>query len=266
MDSGVKFIPGLSPAGYAVALRKELKLIGRIEPFEIAKRLGVPVYNEDLDEIDGCLLKKADNKRILINKNILHLNRQRFTLAHELGHLQIKSHTEKMYRCSASDIQRYRGVKLIENEANDFASELLLPEADVQSIVRKRRLSMDLVKDISEDYGISLTATALKIIKVCPDRGAVVLSENGQIKWSFESKSFGYEVRKTKLHEYTYAYDYFNKSSLPDSPQRVLAYAWLGNARDRNQTLLEESIAIYSLGMVLTLIYTEDSEELEDEE
>jgi len=266
MDSGMKFIPGLSPAGYAAAFRKELKLTGRIDPFEIAKEIGVPVYNEDLDEIDGCLLKRAEAKRILINKNILHLNRQRFTLAHELGHLQIKNHAEEMYRCLASDIQRYRGVRQMENEANDFASELLLPEANIQSIVRKRRLSMDLVKNISEDYGISLTATALKIIKVCPDRGAVVLSENGRIKWSFESKSFGYEVRKTKLHEYTYAYNYFNEGSLPDSPQRVLAYAWLGNTRDRNQTLLEESIAIYSLGMVLTLIYTDDSEELEDDE
>jgi hypothetical protein len=70
----------------------------------------------------------------------------------------------------------------------------------------------------------------------CPDRGCVVLSENGRTKWSFESKTFGYEVKK------------------------------LVNVRDRNQTLLEESIAIYSLGMVLTLIYTEDLEELEDNE
>jgi len=94
-----------------VALRKELKLTGGIDPFEIAKQMGVLVYYEDLDEIDGCLLKKAENKRILINKNIPHLNRQRFTLAHELGHLQIKSHNEEMYRCWASDIQRYKGVK-----------------------------------------------------------------------------------------------------------------------------------------------------------
>lgn len=56
------------------------------------------------------------------------------------GHLQIKSHDEEMYRCWVSDIQRYRGVKLIENEANDFASELLLPEADIQSIVKKRQV------------------------------------------------------------------------------------------------------------------------------
>lgn len=249
-----------------MALRNELKLTGRIDPYELAKQMGVHVYYEDLDEIDGCLLKKAENKRILINKNILHLNRQRFTLAHELGHLQIKSHNEEIYRCWASDIQRYRGVKQIENEANDFASELLLPEADVQSIVRKRRLSMGLVKEISEDYGISLTAAALKTIKACPDRGAVVLSENGRVKWSFESKNFGYEVKKIELHEYTYAYDFFNKGLLPDSPQKVLAIAWVGNVKDRNQTLLEESIAIYSLGMVLTLIYTEDSEELEEDD
>lgn len=262
---GVKFTPGLNPAGYAVALRKELKLTGMIDPFEIAEQMNVPVYYEDLDEIDGCLLKKAENKRILINQNIIHLNRQRFTLAHELGHLQINSHDEEIYRCWASDIQRYRGVKQIENEANDFASELLLPEADVKSIVRKRRLSMGLVEDISNDYGISLTAAALKIIKICPDRGAVVLSENGRVKWAIESKYFGQEVKKTALHEHTYAYDFFYKGCLPDSPQKVLAMAWVENVKDRNQTLLEESMAIYSLGMVLTLIYTEDSEEDEEE-
>lgn len=79
----------------------------------------------------------------------------------------------------------YRGVKIIENEANDFASELLLPEADIQSIVRKRRLSMDLVKDISEDYGISLTATALKIIKVCPDQESISLEYVGKMDANF---------------------------------------------------------------------------------
>ena len=199
----MNFIPGLSPAGYAVALRKELKLTGNIDPFEIAQKIDVPVYYEDLDKIDGCLLKKAEKRRILINKNILHINRQRFTLAHELGHLMIKSHGEEMYRCMASDIQRYRGVGHMENEANDFASELLLPEADVQSIIKKRRLSMSLVKDISEDYGISLTAAALKIIRVCPDQGAVALSEDGRVKWSFESKGFNHEIRKTILHENT---------------------------------------------------------------
>jgi len=35
--------------------------------------------------------------------------------------------------------------------------------------------------------------------------------------------------------------------------------------RQKNELLIEESFAIYSLGMVLTLIYVEDSEEWDDE-
>lgn len=99
----MRFTPGLSPAGYAIELRKTLNLIGKVDPFEIAELMSVPVYYEDLDEIDGCLL--------------------------------------------------------------------------------------------------------------------------------------------------------------PGTPQKVLAMAWVENVKDQDQTLLEESIAIYSLGMVLSLIYTEDSEE-----
>jgi len=261
----VKFIPGLSPAGYAAELRKDLGLSGRVDPFDIAEKLEVPVCLEDLEQIDGCLLKKAGNLKILINKNIPYNTRQRFTLAHELGHLRIKRHNQEMYTCLPSDIQRYRGAKQVELEANEFASELLLPEVDVKAIIKKRNLCMDLIVDVSEQYDLSLTATAIKVIKHCPERGAVVLSENGRVKWYVKSQGFGYEVRDTVLHENTYAYDFFKDGTLPSTPQKVLASAWVKKIHDPNELLIEESVAIYSLGMVLTLIYVEDSEEWDDE-
>src|SRR5581483_6981448 len=59
-----------------------------VDPFYIAKRLGIQVFTASLDQgVSGLLRKEAgyDDPRIYVNSSDSR-NRQRFTCAHELGH------------------------------------------------------------------------------------------------------------------------------------------------------------------------------------
>lgn len=77
--------------------------------------------NQDVDNFDGLVLPDEDGLPIIcINQN-LPPDRQRFNLAHELGHLIM--HTNDYFPNSEDDY---------EGEANRFAAEFLMPQSDIQ--------------------------------------------------------------------------------------------------------------------------------------
>jgi Zn-dependent peptidase ImmA (M78 family) len=109
----------------------------------VAGRLGANVVYEDLeDDVSGFLLREKGVVTIAINKQH-HPNRQRFTLAHECGHLYL--HADKGDRLWLDKTYFFRdassstGDQLAEIEANQFAAGLLMPEelirADLSDVV-----------------------------------------------------------------------------------------------------------------------------------
>ena len=98
----------------------------------IIKNEGIVIEYKNLpSEISG-LLTSSNNKDwiVQINKNH-HKNRQRFTLAHEFAHYCL-------HRYSYSEFEdttffRANNDSIMENEANRFASELLMPEDKIRS-------------------------------------------------------------------------------------------------------------------------------------
>src|SRR5690606_41526903 len=117
----------------------EIKLARRIH---LKHKLSVPVdldglvsqyamiYYRDIpiDGVDGvCIgLKNPRKKTKVVVNNSTSKNRQRFTLAHELGHIIIPWHLGTIVddvNVSQANSDYWR----LESEANRFASELLMP-------------------------------------------------------------------------------------------------------------------------------------------
>lgn len=73
-------------------------------------------------------------------------DRLRFTIAHELGHLVLHRH------------RRPAGVNLMEREANEFASEFLLPEADARAVLSPGMMLED-YRYVKSGWGISIAAS-----------------------------------------------------------------------------------------------------------
>lgn len=93
----------------------------------VAERNGIAIAhtNLELENLDGLSIwnKSQDRPFILLNTNKASCVRSRFDLAHEIGHMVLHKNVK-------SDIYKSAKVyKLMEKQANEFASALLLPES-----------------------------------------------------------------------------------------------------------------------------------------
>lgn len=134
------------PAEKAVQVLREHSITeAPVDVEDVAERLGIQVNYEDLDsEISGLMLFENGVAKAAINRSH-HSNRQRFTLAHEIGHLILHTSGDnavfvdkRFFRNKASST----GDLLVEVEANAFAAALLMPESFIRS-------------EISDDEGIT---------------------------------------------------------------------------------------------------------------
>ena len=135
---------------------------------KIARFLGVKIYDVELPEDISGVLDIRNEPIILINKEH-RPHRQRFSIAHELGHHQLHRligiHVDKKsyYRNKKSAI----GLDNIEIEANQFAAELLMPENQVQSELEKYEdcidMNEDIVAEMASKFKVSATAMGFRI-------------------------------------------------------------------------------------------------------
>ncbi len=107
----------------------------------LAGLLGLTLYFEEFDEYYICTDKD-------VNKIF---ERNKFTLAHELGHIVLR------HLNSAANNSLIIKNRLLEEEANIFADELLMPTMGIlQTGITK-------AEELSKHYGVSLTAAAKKL-------------------------------------------------------------------------------------------------------
>lgn len=126
-----------------------------INPFELLKEKNAIITYSDFDKLEGLLL--YDKKKTIVSINMNRpITRQRFTAAHELGHILM--HTEikaNNFLCPIS------GEKSdIEKEADNFASNLLMPTDELNKQVdlyqnKDGKVGFDECLLIAEYFGVS---------------------------------------------------------------------------------------------------------------
>lgn len=104
-----------------------------IDIMDVARRKGLEVKPFDLGEVSGVLHINKDLGIIGFNPKDSKV-RQRFTIAHELGHFQMHRSTSSIFIDNNFNQVYYRDKKsstgelLKEQEANAFAAAILMPE------------------------------------------------------------------------------------------------------------------------------------------
>lgn len=220
---------------------------------DIAYDLGVNVIEGTLQGAAASLVKRGKYATIRVSSEETYEYRKRFSIAHELGHFVLKHGHLIQKICSDEDMMSWYHTGS-ETEANFFAGELILPK----SLIKKRcdvgKVNFTPVKQIAEDFRSSLTAAAIRFVRFCPERCAVVFSKDAKVRWFYMSEDWWpYIPMGLKLDERTIAYDFFKGESLPDKPIGVEADAWVeGHGLDE---IVEHSIGSKILGFVLTILW-----------
>ena len=139
------------PSGEAIRLLKDLQIIKPPIPVEkVARHIQAEVRFSPLDdEISGMVFVKKGVPVIGVN-SMHHPNRQRFTIAHEIGHLilhrdivESSVHVDKEYRVLMRDPNASRGIHKIEIAANQFAAELLMPRSLLEPMLQGKVFDLD---------------------------------------------------------------------------------------------------------------------------
>jgi Zn-dependent peptidase ImmA (M78 family) len=110
-----------------------------------------------LEDVAGLLDKS--NKVVYINSTD-SLERQRFTIAHELGHY-IYNHDEDKYGLNYRDGNRNRNSA--EKQADDFAAEVLMPSPIVHRKLKEYSDAHPTISEIASLFGVSKDAMRVKL-------------------------------------------------------------------------------------------------------
>ena len=154
----------------------------------IAEEFKIQVIESPLEmKFVGGLFLKDGQRVIIINSNINSDGRKNFTLAHELGHYFI--HTEQTnLRCTLDDLSDSSPhSKTIEQEANAFASTLLIPAGDLRKQIEENELTLHLASNLSERYDTSLTTTVIRISEITKKPLTVVYLKNNKVSWWYRN-------------------------------------------------------------------------------
>lgn len=163
----------------------------RAEPKVIADEHGVTISHDDYgDHFDGLLHFDEGRFHIFCNAHrcgSIDGSRARFTLAHELGHFFIPEH-HRALRSGAtpshpSFCSNPNATSLVEQEADLFASRLLMPEEAFRKATGLRGFSLSGVRAVANDFGTSLQASFLRCLdsEILPC--AVIWWRKGRKPW-----------------------------------------------------------------------------------
>ena len=141
----------------------------------IAKSLGARVrFSPFDDELSGFVFIKNGVPIIGVN-SLHHPNRQRFTIAHEIAHLQLhpdyitsEVHVDKQFAESVlkRDTSSATGNERLEVEANQFAAALLMPANILNELLEASPIDIEDESSIEEwanEFVVSKAALQYRI-------------------------------------------------------------------------------------------------------
>jgi Zn-dependent peptidase ImmA (M78 family) len=135
---------------------------------DIAAKYQIRISRAPHDAFSGMLIRKDGHALIGVNNSEPHV-RQRFTIAHELGHffLHPKKDAFVDYRDNKDGGEVMRTPR--EREANMFAAALLMPRASLIKDFRamaKKGFTDEELTTLAKRYGVSEEAMRFRLINL----------------------------------------------------------------------------------------------------
>ncbi|MDQ9172059.1 ImmA/IrrE family metallo-endopeptidase [Oxalobacteraceae bacterium R-40] len=159
----------------ATATLEQLNLTSiPIDPASVAARLGLSVRFESFsDDLSGVLMRKPEGSIVAVNSR--HgVARQRFTIAHEIGH-HVLQHKGDLFIdqtvLNRRDGRSSYAIDSQEIEANAFAAALLMPRQQVTNeLIALMNSSMieqkNLARELANRFQVSEQAMSFRLVNL----------------------------------------------------------------------------------------------------
>jgi len=221
----------------------------------IAYGLGAVVRYRKLDGSEARIVGDADSAIITVNEDS-QWPRQRFSIAHEVGHW-VERHGKGGFVCAKEDIAPQNAeAKSAEAEANSFASQLILPSYLFDPMAAGRAITLDAADMLRKDFQASLTATAIKLVRVAGKPAAIICHGSGKREWFFASTGFPEGLRiSSELHYETEAFEllYSQAKKGKTTVRQEPADRWLSGWQAKGLKVRSQSVKLEE-GKVLSVI------------
>lgn len=225
---------------------------------DIAASLGAVVQRAPLDGSEGRILMMGNSAIIKINAAIEHEGKRNFVTAHEIGHYTL--HKElKLCVDNNKTLSEWYTKGRHEQEANEFAEELLMPKKIFTEKIKGKKLNIALVSELSAYFSVSLTAAFIRYSRLGQFPMMLIFIEDGIVKWKMASGDFPFPYLKygSRVPAWTVAGDFFNGKQLEQSPVKVDAIEWFPDdykLRDRTDwKLWEQCFQVSNNGLMVCL-------------
>ena len=140
----------------------------------VAKKLGLDLEAAEFgDDVSGLLVLAGNKGKIGYNREDA-LVRQRFTIAHEIGHYilhaaQSDLFIDRSFIVHHRDSSSARGVRKKEIEANQFAAAILMPADLVASAVAEYAFDLGdehALSELARKFAVSSQAMSIRLGKL----------------------------------------------------------------------------------------------------
>lgn len=125
----------------------------------------------EFDELkhDGYLIDLGGFGKEIVVRSTSPMWRQRFTIAHEIGHLVLQEHNIELENCVSFRGKEYRN-NFIEKWCDNFAASLLMPEKWILRDLRQNRVNglIQSILQLPNIYNVSNAAFRKRITEITP--------------------------------------------------------------------------------------------------
>lgn len=245
----------------AAALRAELGW-QRVDDFtleEAANALGIHIKTSNRIKSEGRIVMKGEMAVVTIREGIVLEGKRNFIIAHEIAHFRLHKNLLAVFNETNKTLADWYRNGPQEQEANLFASALLMPEDMFRQRVAGQKLDLTLIRSISGYFGVSMTAAFLRFCTLNIYPLMITFIDNGIIKWKQVSRDFPFTFFQTVQHvpAYTVAGDFFNRSFLEEKPVKVDAIEWFPEdyncQKEPDAKLWEQCFQVADKGLICCL-------------
>jgi len=220
----------------------------------IAWQLGAKVKYRTLHSCEARIVGQGGRAIISVDDRVPP-KRQRFSVAHELGHWH--HHRGRCLICHSEDIgNNRRQATDPERVADAYASDMLIPRYLLEPLLREvRKPTLKSIRELAVKFNTSVTATIIKIIETDQFPLMLVCHNAEGRRWFFSAPSIPPRwFPRKELDADSFAFQVLFGNGPEDAfPRRIGADAWFDHHSAAEFEITEQSFKLPT-GDVVTIL------------